>query len=205
MTIDGDWFRHQHRLTGVSQSEACRRMNRSPTFLTRIYSGDQPLKLPEAQDLARILGQPLSELLRRAGLSVAAGPAVTESFRPPGFAESDVAPLDATALPPSAESLRPQGLDQSVWVARTDAMRLAGVLPGDQLLVDRAARPRRDDLVLAQEVDWRADAARTLLRLWRAPYLLRPALDPEAPLSADGEKVMVTGVVVALRRDRPPD
>lgn len=199
--MDADWFRAQHRRSGISQSEAARRMRRSPNFFSRLYSGEQKLRLHEAQELAGVLGAPLADVLRRAGLNIAPEDvAAPEAFRPRGFAESDVAPLGPDA--PRAPEARPQGHAQAVWMVRTGCMAAGGYLPGDHILVDLNATPRKGDAVVAQVYDWSADDAVTVLRLYLPPYLLRPGLDAEAPLTVDGERVLIKGVVVAQWRRR---
>jgi hypothetical protein len=201
--MDGEWFRAAHDQAGVSMSQACRLMKRSPTFLQRIYSGAQPLKLPQAQQLATILGVPLAEVLRRAGLSISVAEAVAPP--PPGLPAGDVAQVHDVAAHEKVFAVGPQGPGQSLWTARSDDMRAAGVLAGDRLVVDAGLAPRGGDVVLACLQDWGRDAAVMLLRLYRPPYLLRPSLEAEAPLFVDGERVMIRGVMVALRRDRQPD
>lgn len=200
--MDGDWFRLQHKLRGISQTQLAARMGRSPTFLTRVYSGAQPLKVSEAGDLARLLGLELREVLARAGLAVQADQAPGE-IRPRGFEESDVQPLQGVA--PAPPPLRAQGNGQTVWTVHNDGMALAGFLPGDQMIVDANATPHRGDAVIAQIYDWRAETAQTVLRLYLPPYLTRPSVRAEAPLTVDGEHVIIKGTVVASWRVRPPE
>lgn len=199
--MDADWFKAQHRRSGISQSEAARRMRRSPTFFSRLYLGKQTLKLHEAQQLAGVLGVPVADVLRRAGLNIAPEDAMAPAaFRPKGFGESDVAPLGPDA--PRTPEARAQGLSQSVWMVRNAHMAASGYLPGDSILVDMNAAPRKGDAVVAQVYDWSADDAVTVLRLYLPPYLVRPGLDAETPLAVDGERVLIKGVVVAQWRRR---
>lgn len=204
MDIDGDWFRAAHDQAGVSLSEACRRMKRSPTFLQRVYSGRQQLKLPQAQQIAQMLGLPLPEVLRRAGLAVAAADVVLAP-QPPGLGDSDVAPIQDLAAHEKIRAVAPQGPGQTLWAVRSDDMRLAGLLAGDRIVIDDRATPRKGDVVLAQLYDWSRDTAVAVLRLYRPPFLLRPSLDADTPLTVDGERVIIKGVVVSVRRDRIPD
>jgi hypothetical protein len=199
--MDGKWFKRQHRLTGISQSEVARRLGKAQTFFTRVYDGKQQLRLAEAGAIAKIMGLPLSEVLAHAGLSISPDDAVERAV-PKGFEESGVAPLHGE---PVLGGLRPQGPGQSVWTVQNDDLAMAGYLSGDRILVDLNERPRKGDVVVAQLYDWRADTATTLLRIWRPPYLLRPAIDPDPPLTVDGERVLIKGVVVASWRHRPTD
>lgn len=195
--MDGEWFRQQHRVSGVSQAELARRLGKSPTFLTRVYDGQQELKLSEAERIARIMGLPLPEVLARAGLSQQPGPLAPPA--PRGLEESGAAPYlgDWQGMRP------PQGGDQSVWTLRNDDLALAGYLRGDRVLVDMREQPRPGDVVLAQIYDFSADSATTVLRVWRPPYLVRPAIAADAPLLVDGSRVVIRGVVIAQSRERP--
>lgn len=194
--MDADWFRRQHRLTGVSQAQLAARMGRAPTFLTRVYSGRQKLQLDQAQDIARIMGLPLSDVLRHAGLQLAAEVLTAEPAPPPAPADAEVARM------PGSERLVAQGPDQSLWRMGSRTMAMAGILPGDELLIDAAERPLSGDTVLARVTDWRSGQATRLVRIWRPPYLVRPALEAEPPLAVDSERVAIEGVVMAVLRIR---
>jgi hypothetical protein len=196
--MDGEWFRSRHRLRGVSQAEAARRMGKADTFFTRVYSGVQELKLQEAGQLARILEVPLSEVLARAGLSVRPDDAVAPAAPGPGaVGEAEQHPADR----PGFFGLKPQG-EQQVFRLRSDALRWIGYRAGDWLLVDPQLRPRKGDVVLARVIDWRQGDDAVVVRVWAPPFLLRPGPDAEAPLTVDGERVVIAGVVEASYRER---
>lgn len=67
--IDGDWFRTQLATAGRSQAELARHLNIDKSSLTRMFGGYRKMQLVEAQDIARFLGVPIAEVLRRAGLN----------------------------------------------------------------------------------------------------------------------------------------
>lgn len=194
--IDRDWFQAAHRRAGVSQRAAAARMGRQPGFLSRLYNGQQAMRLPEARELADILKVPLADVLRAAGLDASSPPADAPPTGALGEANVEYLPNREVAAP------KAQGPRQTVWRVRSGDMRAAGFLPGDVIVVDDALQPRRGDAVLAQLYDLSLGSAETVLRLYLPPYLVRPGLEAETPLAVDGERVLVRGVVSSLVRRR---
>lgn len=198
--IDDAWFKRRHHDVGVSQRAACRRMGRSPTFLSRVYSGDQALKIDEARQLAKILDAPLNEVLQRAGLTMPFE--VVDAPSSGGLCEASVEPRSYSAQD-ALKTVQAQGPDQTVWRVRGNEMRLAGYLDGDEIVVCTRSRPRRDDAVIAQ-IYSRDGTAETVFRLAQPPYLVRPGVDP-SPLLVDDRSVLIRGTVIASRRLRRMD
>ncbi len=202
--IDDKWFKTQQRKAGVTAGDIAGRMGRSPSAVSHIYMGRQPMSLEWAKVFSDVLDQPLDEILRRAG--VADEP--TAKALAPGFSESDAAAWvgkDAAARPneliANAFGARP-GVD--VWQIKSAAMALQGVLPGDYVLVDTHAadRAKAGDLVLAQVYDNARGIATTVLRRFEPPVLVAASASPEdhRVLVVDGVNVLVRGKVVASWR-----
>ena len=200
--MDSEWFKNRHREMGKTQAEAAAMMGRAPTFLTRIYSGQQELRMAEAQMLAKILRTTPGEILRRAGtiMEAEAGSVDegTGGFREP-IPAYEVKPVE-TDMP----SLEPARNSQTVWRIGTNALALLGYREGDFILVDLNEEPRAGDIVVAQLYDWKSGTAHTVIRAFQPPYLLRPGLDAAdlRPEVVDNDRVGIKGVVVASWRKR---
>ena len=202
--IDSEWFKARHRQSGITQAEAAAVLGKAPTFLTRIYSGDQTLRLEEARRLASLFQVPLSQIVSKAGL---AADVSDEELRPVsrGMAEApaeyEVKPLNDTS-PPELH------IDTShqIWSVGTPSLAGFGVLPGDKLSVDPGAKARTGDLVVAQIYDWRSGTAETVLRGYNHPYLVRSAgsVADMKPETVDNERVLIKGVVTLVWRTRAP-
>lgn len=190
-------------------------MRRTPTFLTRIYSGSQELKISEAEELAEILKSSRDEVLARAGLSIpeiAPPPMSPAPFaarqgrthdHAQGFA-SDAAPWvpkpdDATAEPirNMARSLGAGVAGRDIWRVNSRVMILDGFAEGDFILVDQHASPKPGDAVIAQVYDWDRGTATTILRRYDPSVLTAASANPSEwkPLSTESVKIM--GVVTA--------
>lgn len=112
-----------------------------------------------------------------------------------------------------AESLLPAELPdelplmdgQSAWRIVGRSLELAGVLPGDMLLVDANETPRSGDVVCAQVFNMDRGVAEPKFRVFEPPFLVARTMDPSAldrPLFIDNERVFVAGVVVRSLRLR---
>lgn len=89
-----------------------------------------------------------------------------------------------------------------IWRLRTEALIVAGYLPGDLVLVDPAIEARPQDLVCARVADWQRGNEQTLFRIFDPPFLVAAAQDRTAfkPLLVDPERVQLRGVVIESYR-----
>ncbi len=191
--MDIEWFKSKHKASGVTQAEMARRLGKTPTFLTRVYAGDQPLKIEQATAMARAFGVPLAEVLAHLGDVDAAA------------ADGDDAWREDREIPQTLTG----GAPGETWVIRRTSLLLAGYAPGDVVYVSHEAQPQPGDAVMVQAYDWSIGGIRTMLRLYEAPFLLEaaPAPPSAAPLMI-GESTSVLGVVIAswrYRRERKAD
>lgn len=137
-----------------------------------------------------------------------AGPSIYGEAPPiaPGFSEAELASYTSEVPTWWKLELSPR---QGLWEVRTRALELAGVLPGDVILVDSNVAPRTPqegetrDIVVAQVLA--AGSAETVIRIYDPPYLLTETADPTArrkPLLVDNDRVSIWGVQVKLFRER---
>lgn len=159
----------------------------------------------QARKIAEALGEPLPEVLARAGIADAR----EAQQLAPGFSDSDAAawvpaPTEDRAVDDRiADALgRRPGVD--IWTVRGNALSLRGYLVGDKLLVDTTARDRAKsgDAVIAQVYDWAHGTAKTLLRQLQAPVLISHSPDAAdwRPYVVDQDRVVIMGVVIGAWR-----
>jgi hypothetical protein len=91
------------------------------------------------------------------------------------------------------------------WLMRSHALEIAGILPGDVLIVDLNVQPTAKDIVCAQVYQWSHMRAETVFRIFEPPYILTNSLrhGTQKPLPVDGENVAIRGVVVSVMRRHP--
>lgn len=200
----------------MTQAEAAALMGRTPTFLTRIYSGAQELKISEAEELAEILNSSRDEVLARAGLAL---PDMAPPSMPPGFhAARRVQPQgfanDAAPWVPQLDDRERERVEdmashlikghggRHIWQVKNRVMILDGFAEGDFMLVDQHMEPKSGDAVIAQVYDWNRGTATTVLRRFDPPVLIAASANPSEwkPLSIESVKIM--GVVTASWRVR---
>lgn len=205
MRMDDKWFKHQQKLANVTAEDIARVLNKDRSVVSRIYTGRQKMSLEWAQAFAQIFNVPVGEVLKRAG---AVDAQLAQQFAP-GYSDSDAAPFVAKAseqqaLVTMAEALggnRP-GID--VWIVKSRAMALAGLLVGDYMLVDthQAERVKAGNIVIAQIYNNNSGSAMTVLRQFQPPVLVAQSADPEENRVnvVDGVNVVIRGKVIASWR-----
>ena len=68
--MDTAWIKRLMKKTKVTQIDLGKAIGRDRSVISRIITGEQPLKLNEVETFARKLGVPKPEMLRRAGLDL---------------------------------------------------------------------------------------------------------------------------------------
>jgi hypothetical protein len=161
------WLESVIAQTGIAATTLASRAGLAPTTLTRFLNNPTHSSALSARTLAaveKVTG------LRFGGL------APSRSLREP-----EAQPYDPAAAPPElAERLQrlvgaANGL--TLWTLRGRALETIGYLPGDILLVDLNAPPRRGDVVCAQVYDFETMRAETIFRLYEPPYLVAASAD----------------------------
>ncbi len=205
--MDAQWFKARMRARGVSNGDIARHRGRAASNVSHIFAGNQRMSLEWAQAFADLLGEPINEILERAG----ALPEPRARQLSPGFGEGDAAPFTGQPGETARTNKTAQvfggnkpGID--VWTVQGNALALNGLLPGDQILVDthRAERASAGDVVIAQHYDAQTGSATTLLRRYEPPVLIAASLDEgeRRALVPDGRNIVIRGVVIAAWRTR---
>lgn len=207
--MDVEWFKSLQKANNLTSYDLGKAIGRERTAVSRILNGTQKMTLEQAGAIAIALKVPVREVVERAGIL---SPAKARAILP-GFGEGDAVPfatqgadgLNAEQIGVIASALgrnRP-GID--VWRVKGVSMMLAGLLPGDFMLVDQhlGQRPQSGDIVIAQ-VDARHEPT-TVLRRYSPPVLVAASVDPNETVVhvVDGVNVSIFGVVVASWRDGP--
>ncbi len=68
--IDKDWFFERLERAGKSLRGLARHLDIDPSAASRLFSGQRHMKLDEAERIARFIGEPVEEVLRRAGVKL---------------------------------------------------------------------------------------------------------------------------------------
>lgn len=202
--MDDKWFKQQQRRVGATAEDIAKVRGMSRVNVSHILTGRQPMSLEWAKAFSQVLQVPLATVLEKAG----AADAQTAQQVEPGFAESDAVPF--VAGPGLAEAATVRNLAQAlgakpgvdVWRVKTRAMLLAGLLPGDFMLVDthQADAVKPGDTVVAQIFN--RTGATMVLRRFEPPVLVASSADPsEARVHVvDGVNVVLRGKVTASWR-----
>ncbi len=201
--MDVQWFKKQQKKADVTADQIGAKLGRDRSIVSRIYMGRQPMTLEHGKVFAEVLGVPLSEVLKHAGVMEEPQAAMIA----PGFAESDAVPWHPQGL----EDRKPQSIAEAFgakngvdpWQVKGTGMVGAGLLPGDWVLVDTFAAERVSpgDTVIAQVYN-RNGTARTVLRRWMPPVLMSvgPSGEPTEVHVVDNDNVVIRGRVIASWR-----
>jgi SOS-response transcriptional repressor LexA len=180
------WIAGIERRYNVSRVEVANRARIAPSTIYRIF--DDKVSFEPS---GRTIGQ-IAEAFGEAA------PGATTTAQP-YFAE-DVQDVFDSDIPEAMKSLPP---NQFIRVVTTRALELAGIMPGDILLVDMSVEPASDRIVIAQAYNIQRSTAETKLRLFEPPYLTTRTMDrnvSEKPLYVDREQVCIVGTVIRLLR-----
>lgn len=96
------------------------------------------------------------------------------------------------------------GPNREPWVMRDAGLQLAGILPGDVAIIDlSASRPLAAGALVLASVDGAHGWHRSVLRLYRPPYLVANTSDESllTPVLIDEAKVIIRGPIIAVLRD----
>jgi hypothetical protein len=190
------WINAVRAHLGVSLTELARRAKIAPSTLQR------PVNDPNY--VGMISGRTMAAVAAVAGLNVMEFPA-----RMRGLAENDAAPFQYDDRNDAADNINRAVRElvkgrngRDPWLMRSYALELAGILPGDIMIVDlnRQARPR--DIVCAQIYDWSGMKSETVFRIYEPPYLVTHSMRAgiDKPIAVDNSSVLIKGVVDAVLR-----
>lgn len=195
-----EWLQEVLSKTGWNQTKLSKKANLSPSTLSHFLSG--------TRDGHALTSRTISAIEQVSGLAFD-GRKMSPAF-PTGGSHNDGQVLDDAFSAEHSEVLDvllSQGAGRSAYVLTSGALRLAGYVPGDVLVVDPSIEPEDNDLVLAQATDAEDGAKRIVFRIFCQPYLVAPGMDAKDrfPLVVDRYHTKIRGVVVASVRGRNSD
>ena len=187
------WLDRVVETTGLSLSRIATDIGMGDTTLTRFRNSKTYQGL-----LSQMTVQQVSDL------SGIPGPGVSTLSTPRGLREDGARyQSESTSVPHTAVNALLRGRPNArPWVMKSDVLTLAGIRPGDILIIDQSLEARDGDIVCAQiEVGL---GARTVFRLYQRPNLIGASFDPSAirPEIVDGSRVRIVGPMTDLLRHR---
>lgn len=203
--MDANWFKKKQKEAGVTTADIAKIAGRDRSIVSHIYSGRQKMSLEWAEAFAEALNVPVREVLQNSMDSHRVGTNTVTI----GFSEGDAAPWSGKPNSPQGwqDIVKGLGGDKAgadVWIVSSDALVLAGYLPGDLILVDthQSELCRPGDAVIAQVYNGQTGSATTLLRKFQPPVLVAANTNPEDQKVhiVDGENVVIRGKVIASWR-----
>lgn len=192
------WVKAVQAHLGVSLTELARRARIAPSTIQR------PINDPQWDGM--LSGRTLAAIGDAAGLKPLEFPA-----RMRGMAEAEAEPYVHEARPDAADNVERAVRElcrgrngRDPWVMRSYALEMAGILPGDVMILDMNLAPQPRDVVCAQIYDWSGMKAETIFRLYQPPFLLTHSMraGPDKPITVDNQSVVIKGVVGAVLRAR---
>lgn len=186
-----EWGKTAMRVRGLSASKWARLAGCAPSTVTRLLkTADED---PDAKWMPSLTT--ITKLERVVGMQAP----IKAPDQSPGFGDPDVIPIeDGMSAHPRAASVP----HRQVWEINSAALRLAGYLPGDQILVDTRERPVHGDVVIAQVYNVEHGYPETVMRLYQPPYLVAAGINTDQPPYMITQSVQVIGVVVESWRVR---
>lgn len=139
-----------------------------------------------------------TKITRALGLS---SPTDIKPAKTPAFQEPEGVPYrEPTAHPAERDA----GNGRDIWVLNGLMIDLDGYLPGDFMMVDMNAVPRKGDIVVAQ-IYGPGGTAETVFRKYLPPFIVASTTRRETapdPMLVDDKNVIIMGVVVSSWRNR---
>lgn len=191
------WIRAVLAQTGLNLNQLAKKIGRSGSTLHR------PMNDPG--NTTMISSRVLAEIAGFAGLRVMEFPG-----RQKGFSENEAVPYiyeqnkqEVSSAASAVKAMVGNRNGRDPWVVQTALLDMAGIIPGDILIVDLNKRPVSGDIVCAQLYDWTADRAETAFRIYDAPYLTSYSKQRTTkPIMVDDDTVKIMGVVDGLIRPK---
>lgn len=204
--MDMLWFKRQQKLKGLTQGDIAAEFGRDRTIVARLYKGRQRFTIEHAMVFAKLLDQPLALILEKAGSPMPEAAAAID----PKLRFADAEPWRPTRLADQdrLERLRnlsaPDGKSVEIWIVKTTAMSIAGMLPGDLLAVvePNAIGFRSGNTVIAEAFDGPEGTTRVVLRRYDRPILAPASPDQENSKCylVDDINVRIIGLISASFR-----
>lgn len=173
---------------------------------------ENPRRAKTSHHLESDLVEKLARVARMRGLDpgplyAMAGHDVRAAYLPQGMADSGAArfiPAGGTPLERAILAFVSARPNREPWVMRDHGLALVGVMAGDVAIVDLSRRDLiADQIVLASITEQHSGWSRSVLRLFRPPYLVAMTHDQGllTPILIDHDSVVLRGWVIAVIRD----
>lgn len=199
--IHRDWLRSLPTVLGMPLSQIAKETKIASSTLYRpLKEGEHGVSTLHANTIAKIVEHTGAPFPAENGLR-------SVGRRPPRGTAQDAVPYsvepgDEVDLALKAFSHKEVVL--APYTLRTRAVELAGAMPGDVLLLNKATTPTPGDLVMADVRGFRSTdecLVRVFERAAPVDLLVTRSLDPglQAPLVVDGERVVLRGVFLPHR------
>lgn len=207
--MDVNWFKKKQKEAGVTTADIARIAGRDRSIVSHIYAGRQKMNLEWAEAFAKALNVPVREVIQNSMdatlddgqsyvLEFTEGDATPWSGKPP------TNPQQWNDVIKGLGGAR-SGID--VWRVSSDALILAGYLPGDWILVDtnKSELCKPGDTVLAKVYNGPTASATTVLRKYQPPVLVAATTNPndQKVQVVDWDNVAIQGKVIASWRSTP--
>jgi transcriptional regulator with XRE-family HTH domain len=193
-----DWLKAMARHMGLSLSQLAVNSGMAASTVTRFVNDES--------NVTSITQSKLEQVARYTGFR----PHQMPGLGRPGFAEPDAVPFDKDdgdhpewiRAAVAAARQGKNGVD--AWVMKGGALDGIGILPGDVVIIDLNMRPKANDVVVAQVVDYSTGSAETVMRVYQPPFVVAHSmrLGPIRPEQVDEERVSIAGTRVGLLRAR---
>lgn len=178
------WLLKAAGKTGWSLTRLAKEAGVAQSTVTRLFSEDY---------VGTMTADSMAKLSRAAKLPIPVE--IGTSPLDPGFREPELQPLTAD------EGENP---NISRWTIKGNSLVLAGYMPGDTVWADARIAPRDGDIVIAQNYDMQRATAETVIRVYKAPFLMTAAIgaDERKPIMADGHQAIILGTITRSERRR---
>lgn len=192
------WVRAVLAHLGISATELARRAKIAPSTLHRPLNDPEWSTLLSSRTLAAVAGAAGLEPLEFPNRGRGMGEVEAESYSADQGADA------ADNFDRAVRELCQGRNGRDPWVMKSYALELAGVLPGDVLVVDLNLQPQPGDIVCAQIFDWSGTRAETVFRVYDPPFLVSKSMrsGSEKPMTVDNSTVVIRGVVASILRKR---
>jgi len=192
------WLKEAISQAGGSAAALAKRAGLADTTITRFL---------KHEDAPMPSSRTLSKIAHAAGLKpIGFSSDTAAALDVPGVAEPEALQFDMEEAEPRQTRLVRAAIGDrqaaDPWILKTVALKLAGYMPGDIVIVDLVQSARAGSAVCAQIYDWRQNSAETVFRIYEPPFLVAASDNPvmRRPRLVDNENVIIKGVITEVLR-----
>ena len=184
------WIRHIEKVSGKTPTEIARLAGFNPSTFSKFFNNKQ------GHTLTAKIVQRIEDATRVPAYEHHVKPKLV-AFREGEAERYSFGATPASLLEASLKDAVAKSNGVDLWVSKTSALEAVGYHPGMVVVVDRDAKARNGDAVVAQIYDTRTGTAETVFRVYRTPYLLSAfsQSEPALPIVVDDDRVAIMGVI----------